>query len=251
MIRTDYTIEVCANSVQSCIAAQQGGADRVELCAALAEGGLTPSFATIALARANTDITLHVIVRPRGGDFLYTALEVATMEADIHAMHSLHIDGVVVGCLTADGDIDLRTLDRLMEAADGLPVTFHRAFDRCRHPLEAMRQLRAAGVARILTSGQQPTAPEGAELLHQLVSEAGPQLSIMPGCGVNETNIRQLAAATGAHEFHFSASAPVKSQMRIRNDQVAMGAAGVDEYTRMETSASRVSRTIEALCSPL
>ena len=237
MIRTDYTIEVCANSVQSCIAAQQGGADRVELCAALAEGGLTPSFATIALARANTDITLHVIVRPRGGDFLYTALEVATMEADIHAMHSLQVDGVVVGCLTADGDIDLRTLDRLMEAADGLPVTFHRAFDRCRHPLVAMRQLRAAGVAR--------------ELLRQLVSEAGPQLCIMPGCGVNETNIRQLAAATGAHEFHFSASEPVKSQMRIRNDQVAMGAAGVDEYTRMETSASRVSRTIEALCSPL
>ena len=103
MKRTDYTIEVCANSVQSCIAAQQGGADRVELCAALAEGGITPSFATIALARANTDIALHVIVRPRGGDFLYTALEVATMEADIQSMHSLHVDGVVVGCLTADG----------------------------------------------------------------------------------------------------------------------------------------------------
>lgn len=248
MKRTDYTIEVCANSVQSCIAAQQGGADRVELCAALAEGGITPSFATIALARANTDIALHVIVRPRGGDFLYTALEVDTMEADINAMRSLQVDGVVVGCLTADGDIDLRTLDRLMEAAQGLPVTFHRAFDRCRDPLTAVRQLRAAGVARILTSGQQPTAPEGTDLLRQLVSEAGPQLSIMPGCGVNENNIRQLAADTGAHEFHFSASTPVKSQMRIRNDQVVMGAAGVDEYTCTETSATRVRRTIEALC---
>ena len=153
-----------------------------------------------------------------------------------------------MSCLTADSEIDLRTQDRLMEAAQGLPVTFYRENNSCRDPLTAVRQLRAAGVARILTSGQQPTAPEGAPLLRQLVSEAGPQLSIMPGCGVNENNIRQLAADTGAHEFHFSASATVKSQMRIRNDQVAMGAAGVDEYTCTETSATRVRRTIEALC---
>ena len=167
-----YNFEVCANSVASCIAAQQGGANRVELCAAIPEGGTTPSAGAIAMARESISIALNVIIRPRGGDFLYSDIELRTMERDIAVARHLGADGIVVGCLNADADIDIAATKRLIDAADGLPVTFHRAFDRCRHPFTALSQLIDLGVARILTSGQQPTAPQGAQLIASLVERA-------------------------------------------------------------------------------
>ena len=242
MLRKDYTFEVCANSVESCLAAQRGGADRVELCAAIPEGGTTPSFGAIAYARHNLDIKLNVIVRPRGGDFLYSPIEVATLLADIDTLRPLQVDGIVTGALTADGDIDLRLMEAVMDAAQGIPVTFHRAFDRCRRPQEALEQLISLGVKRVLTSGQQPTALEGATLLRQLVDQAAGRIIIMPGCGVRANNIAQIEAATGAKEFHTSARRVVYSQMTYRNEEVPMGSSAVtSEFETVQTDRREVA----------
>ena len=243
----NYRFEICANSVESCLAAQQGGADRVELCASIPEGGTTPSYGEMLVARRLLTIRLHAIIRPRGGDFLYNAHEAATMIADIQAARQAGVDGVVVGCLTAEGDIDLPLLDRLLDEAKGLSVTFHRAFDSCRNPFAALELLATRGVDRILTSGQQPTAPEGAPLLRHLVEAAANRITILAGCGVNETNIRSLAQTTGVTEFHFSAREPVASAMKVRNAAVKMGNKDVDEYMRMVTTAHRVRETIAQL----
>ena len=235
-----YTFEVCANSVASCLAAQEGGAHRVELCAGIPEGGTTPSYGEITMARRLLDIRLHVIVRPRGGDFLYSPIEVETMRAGA--------DGLVFGCLRENGDIDIENTRRLIDAAEGTPVTFHRAFDHCRDPYRALDELASLGVTRILTSGQQPTAPQGTPLLHDLQAYAAGRIILLAGCGVNETNIRQLAQDTGIREFHFSAREKVKSLMTFTNPEVTMGAKDADEYSRDVTTARRVRATIEALC---
>lgn len=247
MSQEKYTFEVCANSVESCLAAQAGGAHRVELCAGIPEGGTTPSYGEIAIARKKLDIKLNVIIRPRGGDFLYSNTELETMLADIDMMHSLHVDGIVAGALTAEGDIDIDVMQRIMAHAGSIPVTFHRAFDRCRQPLEALHQLIDLGVSRLLTSGLQPTALQGASMIKQLVELANGRIAIMAGCGVNEGNIAQIARETGAREFHFSAREPINSNMLIRNTEVKMGNADEDEYTRMITTQRRVKNTIQAL----
>lgn len=243
----DYKFEICANSTESCIAAQAGGAHRVELCAGIPEGGTTPSIGEIRTARRLIDIKLHVIIRPRGGDFLYSPTEKETMIADIQAAREAGADGLVFGCLTPDGDIDLPMMKDLMKAAGDCPVTFHRAFDRCRDPFRALEEIIDLGATRILTSGQQPTAPQGAGLIRQLIEKAAGRIILLAGCGVNENNIRQLALESGATEFHFSAREPARSAMRFSNPEVLMGSADVDEYTRNVTTAERVRRTIEQL----
>ena len=173
MERNLFRFEVCANGVESCLAAQAGGADRVELCAGIPEGGTTPSYGEIMVARrVLTTTRLHVIIRPRGGDFLYTPLELERMEADIEVARQLGADGVVIGCLHEDGTIDMESNRRLVEKAQGMSLTFHRAFDRCRDSFEALEQLIDLGFDRILTSGQQPKAIEGAPLLQKLHQQA-------------------------------------------------------------------------------
>ncbi|MBQ2351553.1 MAG: copper homeostasis protein CutC, partial [Bacteroidales bacterium] len=180
-----YQIEVCANSVESALNAQNAGADRVELCAGMPEGGTTPSIGQIMMARELlTRTKLHVIIRPRGGDFLYTDLEVQTMIKDIQAAKELQVDGIVIGCLTANGDVDIKQMEHLMREADGLSVTFHRAFDMCRNPHQTLQEIIALGCDRILTSGQQPTAVQGIPMLKQLQMEADEHIIIMPGCGI-------------------------------------------------------------------
>lgn len=244
----NYTFEVCANSVESCLAAQEGGAHRVELCAGIPEGGTTPSYGEIKTARRILDIRLHVIIRPRGGDFLYSPIETETMLEDIRMAKKAGADGLVFGCLCPDGNIDLPLMQKLMEASGDTPVTFHRAFDHCRDPYRALDELVSLGVTRILTSGQQPTAPQGTPSLKELQAYAKGRIILLAGCGVNETNIRQLAQDTGIHEFHFSAREQVKSQMIFTNPEVTMGDKDADEYTRDVTTARRVRKTIEALC---
>ena len=243
----DYKFEVCANSVESCVAAQAGGAHRVELCAGIPEGGTTPSWGEIVMARKMIDIKLHVIIRPRGGDFLYSQTEINIMIADIRAARSAGADGLVFGCLTPDGDVDMPAMHKLMAAAGNCPVTFHRAFDRCRTPFQALEDIIGLGITRILTSGQQPTAPQGASLIKQLIERANDRIIILAGCGVNETNIRELAEKSGAREFHFSAREKVHSAMRYSNPEVLMGSADVDEYVRDVTTSERVKRTIQQL----
>ena len=248
MERKDFKFEVCANGVESCLAAQEGGADRVELCAGIPEGGTTPSYGEIKVARRLLKTTrLHVIIRPRGGDFLYTPLEMERMEEDIRICRELGVDGVVIGCLTADGEVDMEANRRLVECAKEMSVTFHRAFDRTAHPLKALEDIISLGCDRILTSGQQPKAVEGVKLLAELREKAHGRIKLLAGCGVNENNIHDIFEATGIREYHFSARVEVPSLMKYNNPEVYMGAEGADEANCLVTSAGRVKDTIAKL----
>ena len=243
-----FQFEVCANSVESCLAAQAGGANRVELCAGIPEGGTTPSYGEISTAREMLTTTLHVIIRPRGGDFLYSPIEVKTMLKDIEMARQLGADGVVFGCLTANGEIDLPAMQELMKASQGLSVTFHRAFDVCCNPEKALEQIIELGCNRILTSGQQPTAEIGIPLLKELQQQASGRIILLAGCGVNEKNIARIASETGIQEFHFSARESIKSDMKYKNESVSMGGTvHIDEYERNVTTAQRVTDTIQAI----
>lgn len=243
-----YKIEICANSVESAIEAQRGGAYRVELCAGIPEGGTTPSYGEIKMARELLSIRLHVIIRPRGGDFLYTPLEQSIVLHDIDMARQLGADGVVFGCLTPDGDIDLPLMERLMKASEGMSVTFHRAFDMCRSPRKALEEIIALGCDRILTSGQQATAEKGISLLKELNVQADGRIIIMPGCGVNSDNIRKIAEETGASEFHFSGRSSIESKMNYRNPAVSMGGTvKIEEYSREITDHTKVEKAIGKL----
>lgn len=242
-------VEICANSAESAFRAQQGGACRVELCAGIPEGGTTPSWGEMRAARRLlTSTRLHVIIRPRGGDFLYSDLETRIMADDIRAAREAGADGVVLGCLTPDGEVDMERMRELMEAARGMSVTFHRAFDMCREPFRALEQIIALGCDRILTSGQEASAETGIPLLRELVRRADGRIIIMPGCGVREHNIRRIADETGACEFHFSGRSSVESGMEYRNPRVSMGGVvKIEEYSREVTDPEKVAATISCL----
>lgn len=248
MRREGFMVEVCANGVESCLAAQAGGADRVELCAGIPEGGTTPSYGEIKVARrVLTTTRLHVIIRPRGGDFLYSDLEVERMAADIAACRDLGADGVVFGCLNADGTFDIEKNRYLMECARGMSVTCHRAFDRAVNPEQALETVIGLGFDRILTSGQQPKAIQGAELLARLNQQAAGRIILMAGSGVTEHNIRQLQETTGLHEFHFSGRESQPSRMQYVNPNLYMGRPGANEAALDYTTAHRVTNTIAQL----
>ncbi len=242
-------IEICANSVESAVIAQQAGAHRVELCAGMPEGGTTPSCGEIAAARKLLQQTkLYVIIRPRGGDFLYSSLEQEIMLRDIEMAKELGADGVVFGALAPDGSIDMPVMERLMSAARGMSVTFHRAFDRCSNPEKALEQIVELGIERILTSGQQPTAEQGIPLIKELVEQAAGRIIIMPGCGVNASNIRKIAEHTGANEFHLSGRGVVESKMLFRGTNVSMGGAvAINEFQREVTDIAKVQSAIREL----
>jgi copper homeostasis protein len=239
-------LEICAGSVASCIAAEQGGAHRIELCDNLLEGGTTPSYATIALARENVEIALYPIIRPRGGDFLYDDLEFTIMQKDIAVCKQLGCNGVVIGLLTPDGKVDVERTKMLVEEAWPMGVTFHRAFDMVEDPLQALEDIIATGCERVLTSGQRNTAPEGVELLKQLVTKAGDRIAIMVGSGVRSNNIEMLVKETGATEFHTTARSYVESGMQYRNPHVSMGGIpGVPEYGISVTQTKDVKLILE------
>ena len=240
------TLEICAGSVASCIAAEAGGASRIELCDNLLEGGTTPSYATIAIAREKVKIDLYPIIRPRGGDFLYDDLEYAIMQKDIQLCKELGCNGVVIGLLTADGKIDVPRTKALVELAWPMGVTFHRAFDMTEDPLQALEDVISTGCERILTSGQRNTAMEGIPLLKTLVEKADGRIAIMVGSGVRVNNITQLVRETGAVEFHTTARAYEESGMVYRNPNVSMGGIpGVPEYGISLTQVEDVKKIIE------
>lgn len=240
-------LEICANSATSCIEAEAGGASRVELCAGIPEGGTTPSYGEIRAARELCTIDINVIIRPRGGDFLYSPAEIRSMLYDIEMAKQLKVHGVVVGCLTKEGDVDTELLSRLVSAAKPeLSVTFHRAFDVCRDPFTALEQIIAAGCDRILTSGQQSNAVEGIPLIAELVKRAAGRIIIMPGCGVRENNIAEIEARTGACEFHTSARSIVRSRMEYRNENVPMGSnAPASEFEIEVTDRNKVAACLK------
>ena len=244
-----YKIEICANSVTSCLEAEKGGAYRVELCAGIPEGGTTPSYGEIVVARRLLKIKLNIIIRPRGGDFLYSDVEHQTMIHDIEMAKKLGVDGVVIGCLTADGKIDMQRNKELIDVAEGMNVTFHRAFDMCKDPFESLEQIISLGCDTLLTSGQQPTAIEGVSLIKELIDKAKDRIVVMPGSGINENNIANIAKETNAKEFHFSAREPIDSKMEYKNPDLKMGGTvvSIDEYVQNITSAEKVRQTIEKL----
>ena len=197
-------IEICCGSIQSAANAKAGGAERIELCQGLIEGGTTPSPATIDYAVRNLGLRVFVLIRPRGGDFCYNNLEIKTMEEDVEYCKKVGVAGIVVGFLHPDGSIDTELTRRFVTLAAPLPVTFHRAFDRCPEPLKALEQIIDCGCARILTSGCQPTAIEGADLLQQLVKQADGRIKILAGSGVTPDNAVELKRRTCVPEIHGS-----------------------------------------------
>jgi copper homeostasis protein len=235
-------IEICAYSLESAIAAQEGGADRVELCTSPSEGGTTPSVGTLELARKHLKIKLNVLIRPRGGDSLYTAREFGAMKRDIQLCKQLGVDGVVVGLLLPNGQVDRERSGELVELAQPMSVTFHRAFDMAADPFTSLEDAIAIGCDRILTSGQAPSAMDGAGLIADLVQRAGERIIIMPGGGVRDTNLALLAAKTQAREFHSSARTLVSSAMQFRNPKVSLGGTGEDEYQLLMADEDQVAR---------
>jgi copper homeostasis protein len=210
-----YVIEIATSDFLTTQSAVQGGADRIELCANLAEGGTTPSLGHISKCREAFNVLIYPIIRPRGGDFLYNAAEFEIMLQDVKLCKQLGCDGVVIGLLNKDGTIDTKRTSLLVETAYPLGVTFHRAFDRCREPFEAIEQLIEIGCERILTSGQQPVASDAVEVIAQLNKAADERIIIMPGSGVRKENIKMLAAQTGCVEFHSSLRGKLKSEMEF------------------------------------
>ncbi|MFZ4544556.1 MAG: copper homeostasis protein CutC [Saprospiraceae bacterium] len=211
-------IEICAASPFSAMAAQQGGADRIELCAALEIGGITPSFSSIEMCKKMLDIPVFVLIRPRGGDFCYSESEMQQMIRDIEICHSLGVGGIVSGSLNSDGSLHIKQLQKLQSACKGMEFTFHRAFDRCNDPFLVAAQLADLGVDRILSSGQQPNALKGASLLARLIEKMEGQIIFMPGSGINVDNIKEINRITGAREYHFSAKKTQHSPFAFKND---------------------------------
>lgn len=241
-------LEICIDGVASARAAAEGGADRVELCANLPEGGTTPSAGMIRAVRRAFPGRLMVIIRPRGYDFLYSDDETEAMLHDIRTSRDLGVDGVVFGCLTLEGRVDAARCRTLIESAGELDLTFHRAFDMSRDLDEALEDIHALGIRRVLTSGGHPDVPSGVERIQTLVKQTAVRVSLMPGGGVTETNLEDIVRRTGVREIHLSARDTVHSPMQHRNNICHMGTFSKDrEYEWREASVEKIRQAKAAL----
>lgn len=239
--------EICVDSVAAVCSARDAGAARVELCSALFEGGLTPSRGMIRQARRIEGIGLHVIIRPRGGDFLFDDDEFAAQLGDIETAKAEGAEGVVIGILTRDGKVDAARCARLIAAARPMRITFHRAFDMTADAFEALDTLIGLGVERVLTSGQDTTALEGLPLIAELVRRAAGRIIVMPGGGITPRNAARIGAGSGCAEMHFAALEAVDGPMAWRRTDVFMGGElRVPEYGRMATSSALIGAVIDA-----
>jgi len=241
-------IEICTGCIQSCMAAQAGGADRIELCDNLYEGGTTPSYAFIKMAAEKLDIGVHVMIRPRGSDFCYDDMEYELMQEDVKICKQLGVQGVVFGILLPDGQVDVTRTRALVDLARPMSVTFHRAFDVTPDPVAALEAVIETGAHRLLTAGQKNKASQGVPLLHELVKQAGGRIIIMPGSGLTEHNIKELRDQTGASEFHLSGQVAVKSQMVYRKEDIFMGGLPkIPEYEMNRTSKEKVRSVVTSV----
>ncbi|MBC7981712.1 copper homeostasis protein CutC [Candidatus Parcubacteria bacterium] len=236
-----FRLEVIGFNLETCLIAQSAGAYRIELCDNPGDGGTTPSYGFIKTARKMLQIKLYPMIRPRGGDFLYSEAEFETMKTDIQVCKDLGCDGIVTGILNADGTVDKEKCRQLVELSYPLGVTFHRAFDRTNDPYKALEDIIAIGCERILTSGQKPTALAGAELIHGLIQQAAGRIIIMPGSGILSDNILAIAEKTGAQEFHSSAKIFSNSKMNFQNNGMQ------ENLTSILADAVEVRKIIELL----
>jgi copper homeostasis protein len=236
-------VESCVDTLESALAAQAGGADRIELCDNLAEGGTSPSAGMIALCCERLSIPVFVIIRPRGGDFVYSADELDVMLRDIRLAAELGAAGVVFGALMPDGSVDTDDTRKLIEAARPMSVTFHRAFDACRNAEEALESLIALGVDRVLTSGRAATAPQGADCLRSLVRQAAGRIIVLAGGGVREHNVEQLVSGTGVREVHVRLLRESASPMTYVNPAVDFGGrTAPSDRLRAVTDSARIAK---------
>lgn len=246
MTKPTTILEICAADIDSAYAAREGGADRIELCSALSEGGLSPSMGMIDEALALPEIKVNVLLRPRSGDFLYSDSELMTMARDIDICRECGANGVVFGILTQEGDVDKTACQLLANKAGDLHKTFHRAFDMTRNPRQAVRDIIELGFDRILTSGQAATALDGADLIRDLQAEF-PEITFIAAGGVNPANAAEIVRLTKVREIHASAKTTVTSPMLYRNPAVCMGSPDTDEFSRQTTSAALVAAIRESL----
>lgn len=246
-----YTLEICVDSVKSAINAERGGATRLELCSNLIIGGTTPTKSLFGEVRKNVNIPVNVLIRPRFGDFLYSDYEVNIIKNEIKMFRELGADGIVVGILTKDGEIDLNNMKKFINEAKGIPITFHRAFDVCKNPIEAFHQLQKLGIKNILTSGQAQDCLKGKKLLKELVELSNEnsenKTEILVGAGLNIENIEEIVNFTGATNFHFSAKRMKQSKMEYRKENVNMGLKEFSEFEIVETDENLVREMVDYL----
>ncbi|MDE6389410.1 MAG: copper homeostasis protein CutC [Lachnospiraceae bacterium] len=242
-----YILECCVDSVESAMAAAEGGADRLELCAALIIGGTSPSMALFEQVKANCDLPVRVLLRPRFGDFLYSKYEFGIIKREVEIFREAGAEGVVIGCLKEDGSLHMEQMRELMESAGNMKVTLHRAFDVCADPFQAYEQAKELGIDTILTSGQERECLTGMPLLKRLrkLQKSGPQ--IMAGAGVTPEVIRRFRAETDITAYHLSAKKIIDSGMRYRKEDVPMGLPAMSEYSIFRTDKEMVARAREAL----
>ena len=244
-----YILEVCADSVQSAVAAQEGGADRIELCSGLVIGGLSPSPALFKQIRKYTDLKIRTLLRPRFGDFCYDDYEFQTLKEEVEMFRELGADGVVIGMLNPDGTLDMERMEVLVNAAGDIGITLHRAFDVCRDPYEALEQCVSLGIDTILTSGQKSSAWEGRGLLAELAEQAAGRVEILAGAGVNPGVIEKLAGCMAVRAFHMSGKKVMDSRMEFRREGVPMGIPGFSEFEIWQTDREQVRRAVQVLQS--
>ena len=244
----DYKLEICVDSVESAIDAQSAGADRVEFCDNLVEGGTTPSYGSIVSARYNLSIGINVLIRPRGGDFLYSDLEYDIMRRDIEICGECGVDGIVTGVLLPGGNIDIERTAKLFEFAYPMSATFHRAFDMCSDPVQGLEDVISTGAIRLLTSGMKNKAQDGIELIRQLVIQAGERLIIMPGGGIDETNVALILTATKSKEIHLTGRKVIDSEMIFRRQGISMGGiSGIPEFSRKVADQDLIKKIADIL----
>ncbi|WP_071124022.1 copper homeostasis protein CutC [Leptotrichia massiliensis] len=246
-----YTLEICVDSVKSAINAERGKATRLELCSNLIIGGTTPTKSLFEEVKKNVNIPINVLIRPRFGDFLYSDYEVNIIKNEIKMFKKLGVDGIVVGILTKNGEIDLDNMKKFIEVAQDIPITFHRAFDVCREPLKAFYQLQELGVQNILTSGQSQDCLRGKKLLKELVKistkNSKNKTEILVGAGLNIENIDEIVNFTGATNFHFSGKRIKQSSMEYRKENVNMGLKEFSEFEILETDENLVKEVADYL----
>ena len=245
-----YTLEICVDSVKSAINAQRGGATRLELCSNLIIGGTTPTKSLFKEVKKNVDIPINVLIRPRFGDFLYSDYDINIIRNEIKIFREAGVNGIVVGVLTKDGEIDVDNMKKFIDEAQNIPITFHRAFDVCKNPIKAFHQLQELKIQNILTSGQAQNCLKGKKLLKELVdlsNKNNEKTRILVGAGLNIENIEEIANFTGAVNFHFSAKKIKQSKMEYRKQNVNMGLKEFDEFEILETDDKLVRKMTDYL----
>lgn len=243
----NYILEACVDSVESALAAEKGGATRIELCGNLIIGGTTPSPCLFQEIRELSGIRTHILIRPRFGDFCYTDYEFRVIRREVRNFRELGADGVVIGILKKDGVLDLERMKILMEEAGDMSVTLHRAFDVCVDPFEAMEQAKELGIDTILTSGQKNHCLDGRETIRQLVERENGRITIQVGSGVDAQTIRQIQPYTGAHAFHMSGKINLESSMVYRKEGVSMGVSSISEFEIFRTEQEKIREACQVL----